>query len=304
MSRRGDVPGRYLIPAQLVRGYCMGAADVVPGVSGGTVALVFGIYERLVHNIRSGAGVLARVATGDLRGAAVRLRRIEWTFILPLLAGIGAAVATLARVIEHQLEVRPAEMAGLFFGLVAASIVVAWDHLRRRDGRRVAVMAVTALITFVALGFRGAPVTDPAWWVWPASGAVAVCAMILPGISGSFLLLMLGTYDAVLGAVNDRDVVSVGLFGLGAVGGLAVFSVVLDWALRRHHDTVVAALIGLMAGSLRVLWPWPDGTATGAVSLPDASGWWQPVAAGVVGAVVVLGVAGLARRAPARAGIR
>lgn len=240
----------------------MGAADIVPGVSGGTIALVFGIYEQLLDNVRRGARAIGSLARADLSGFARHLASVQWTFMLPLATGIGAALAVLASVIEGLLETNPEEMAGLFLGLVAGSIVVAWLLLRDRTPSDLGIMAAVGAVTFIALGFQSGPVADPSPLVFFGAGAIAICAMILPGISGSFLLLMMGMYAAVLGAVHDRtasDLVSLAAFALGAVVGLALFSTGLGWLLDRYHNRVLAVLIGLMIGSFRVLWPWPHG---------------------------------------------
>ena len=168
-----------------------------------------------------------------------------------------------------------------------ADIYLAFDAL---------VMAAAAVLTFVLLGLRGgtseesvAQVTDPSLLVFFGAGAVAICAMILPGISGSFLLVTLGMYSAVLSTVNERDLLPLVVFLLGCVTGLALFSQVLHWALEHHYDTVMAALIGLMLGSLRVLWPWPMGVESTALGAPEGP-VLLPVVLMVVGAVVVLGV--------------
>jgi putative membrane protein len=250
----------------VVRGFLMGAADVVPGVSGGTVALVLGIYRRLISSVRDGAKVLGRAIKLDFSGARSAFLSVEWRLIAPLLIGILIAVATLSGVIEHLLENSPVQMAGLFLGLVAGSVVVAWGLLEVRDLRRWIVLVIVAIITFVLLGARGgtsddtvSQVADPALWAFFIAGAIAICAMILPGISGSFLLVTMGMYGPVLSAVSDRDLVIVIVFGLGCVLGLALFSQLLHWALVEHEPTVMAGLIGLMIGSIRVLWPWPSG---------------------------------------------
>lgn len=282
--------------AQLVRGFCMGAADVVPGVSGGTVAFVLGIYERLVATIRDGARALARGARLDRRGFVDGLRAVDWAFLLPLLAGIGLAIVSLAHIIERLLDDHPVHMAGLFFGLVLGSIAVALRHVDTPGVGRYAVMVTAAAVTFVVLGLRSGPVEDPNLAFLFLGGVIAVCAMILPGISGSFLLLMLGLYDHVLGLVNDRVLVELGVFTLGAVLGLASFSSLLSWLLAHHHDTVIAALIGIMVGSLRVLWPWPDGTDTTALAGP-AGDVLAPVVLGIVAFAVVVLVDFVARRA-------
>jgi putative membrane protein len=278
--------------AQVFRGFCMGAADVVPGVSGGTIALVLGIYERLIATVRQGATSLAYVARLDIPEALKRLFSVDWGFVLPLLVGIGAAIVILARPIEHLLEEQPVEMAAAFFGLVIASIAIAWDGLRARDSRRLGVVAAVAVVTFLFLGFRSSEESDPALWFVFVAGLIAICAMILPGVSGSFLLLMLGMYDYIIDAVNQRDVVVLGVFLVGCVIGLASFSSVLHALLRRYHDTVLAVLIGMMVGSLRVLWPWPGGVETTELGRPV---WGDVPLALLVGVVAALAVFALTR---------
>ncbi len=289
----------------VIHGFCMGAADIVPGVSGGTVALVFGIYEQLLDNVRRGAHALGSLVRLDLAGFVSRLRSVEWSFLLPLLSGIGLALLTLSAIIERLLRDRPEEMAGLFLGLVVGSIVVAWRLIHSTSAADLAVMALVGVVTFALLGFQSGPISDPSLLAYFGAAAVAICAMILPGISGSFLLLMMGMYAAVLGAVHDRDLVIVVVFGLGATVGLALFSSALGYLLDRHHDAVLAALIGLMIGSIRVLWPWPNGVgliseeagesiAGTALDLPTAETWLLPTVLAVVAFVTVVAVGHLA----------
>ena len=285
------------VPLTFLRGFVMGAADIVPGVSGGTVALVFGIYRQLVGAIREGSSAIGHLLTLDVSGAVERLKRVEWAFLITLLAGIGTAVLALSHLIETLLEERPVEMSGLFLGLVAGSVVIAWKLLQRRDATRAVILVSAAVVTFVLLGLRGgtsedsvSQVTDPSLLVFFAAGAIAICAMILPGISGSFLLVTMGMYSAVLGTVNDRDLLPLALFLLGCITGLALFSQVLHWALDRHYDAVMAVLIGLMLGSLRVLWPWPDGVDSTALGSPGDQAVLVPVLLAVGGLVLVLAV--------------
>jgi putative membrane protein len=289
--------------AQVVRGFAMGAADIVPGVSGGTVALVLGIYERLIHNVHTGAQALKEILQGRLQTAAGTLRSVEWVWLLSLLGGILLAVAALSSVIEQLLHDYPVRMAGLFFGLVAGSLTVAWRLMRSIGAREIAVMLAVGLGLFLLLGLRAdtevaegtAEVVTKSWWIFLLSGALAICAMILPGISGSFILVMIGMYTEVLGAVNDRDLVVLSAFGVGCIIGLAVFSSGLNWALEHHHDLVMAAMIGLMLGSLRVLWPWPGGTTTTRLSAP-ADDVGLPIGLAILGFVVVVGVELIATR--------
>ena len=244
---------------QAVRGFCMGVADIVPGVSGGTIALIFGIYNRLVANVRQGAGAIGRVLKLDIRGALDALKAVEWAFIVPLVAGLGVAVVALSHFIEDLLIDHPEPMAGLFLGLVAASVIIAWKMVSAWRTETYGLLAVVAVASFFILGFQTGTITNPSPAQFLGAGAIAICAMILPGISGSFLLLMLGMYVPLLGAVNEREIPDVAVFAVGAVIGLALFSTLLSWLLERHNDRVLAALVGLMIGSVRVLWPWPRG---------------------------------------------
>jgi putative membrane protein len=272
-----------------LRGFLMGSADVVPGVSGGTIAVLVGIYERLVHAISMASKALGNVLRLRFRDAGQRLREIDWALIIPLLVGIGVAIFTLASVISTLLEDYPEAMAGLFTGLVAASAWVAWRMLKQPTGGSVVIALVVAVGFFLVLGLKGGAVADPSWLVIFGAGAIAICAMILPGISGSFLLLMLGMYDFIISAVDQRDFPVLAVFALGCVVGLALFSQVLDWALDNYHDIVVAAMVGLLIGSLRVLWPWPGGVDSTEIGSPTGS-WWIPVVLAVLAAAVVVGI--------------
>jgi putative membrane protein len=260
------------IPLNLLRGVAMGAADAVPGVSGGTVALVVGIYPRLIASVRNGSVALTRLVALDPRGAARALRAIEWTLIAPLLAGIAAAILAVAGVLEAVLGEYPIPMAGLILGLVGGSTVLALRLLERPTPTVWTLMGLSAVAFFVLLGLAPDAAADESGLSLAAyflGGAIAICAMILPGISGAFLLVAIGMYGPVLAALNDRDLAVIGVFILGCVVGLALFSRVLHWGLSHHYDVVLAVMIGLMIGSLRVLWPWPDGVASVQLQAPD-----------------------------------
>ncbi|MEX0848188.1 MAG: DUF368 domain-containing protein [Ilumatobacteraceae bacterium] len=287
----------------VLRGFLMGSADIVPGVSGGTVALVLGIYRRLIASIRSGSSAIGMLLRGDVRRARGYLGEVEWVFLISLLSGVLLAIVTLAHLVETLLADYPVPMAGLLFGLVLGSVVVAWQLLERRDATRIMLLVLAAGATFVLLGLRESTSTDDVGGggggqplvVFFLSGAIAICAMILPGISGSFLLVMLGMYASVLAAVTDRDLLTLAVFALGCAVGLGLFSQVLHWALGHHYDTVMAILVGLMVGSVRVLWPWPNGvdsTALGAPTGPVA----VPILLAVLALVVVVAFDHIARR--------
>lgn len=292
---------------QVVRGFAMGAADIVPGVSGGTVALVLGIYERLIGNVHTGAQALKLLLTGDRAGALTTLKRVEWVWLVSLLAGVLAAVAILSSVIEDLLHDHPMPMAGLFFGLVVGSAIVAWRLIPEVTVPELAMMFGVAVAMFLLLGLRADTevadgalevVTQP-FWVFFVAGALAICAMILPGVSGSFILVMIGMYTEVLGAVNDRAIGALLATALGCIVGLAVFSSILSWLLDRYHDLVIAAMIGLLLGSLRVLWPWPNGVFTTRMSAPADDVLW-PIVLALVGFAVVMAVEIIATRLAAR----
>ena len=299
---------------QVVRGFCMGAADIVPGVSGGTIALIFGIYSRLIDNVRQGARALGSFVKLDVRTGFERIKAIEWSFLIPLLAGILIALASLSHFLEGLLEDHPEEMAGLFLGLVAASVIIAWKQVTAWNNEAYAIVAIVAVAAFVLLGFQSGAISNPSAIQFFGAGCIAICAMILPGISGSFLLLMMGMYAPLLTAVNDREIPDVAVFGVGAIIGLALFSTLLHWLLEHHGDRVLAAIIGLMIGSVRVLWPWPNGV--GVISEEEDEvvkgtdlGWADDVAAffwptilAVVAFAIVLGISMYGeRRAAARA---
>ena len=265
----------------------MGTADLVPGVSGGTIALVLGIYQQLVSSIRQGSSALGSMIKADVAGFKGHLSKVEWRFLVPLLGGIALAIVLLASFLERQLEERPVVIAGLFLGLVLGSIGIAWRLLRQATWRHFVIAAIVGLVLFVALGFGEGQVRgDPSALAFFGAGILAICAMILPGISGSLILLMLGMYAPVLGAVTDREFGTIIVFALGAVVGLALFSQLLYWLLEHHHDNVLAALIGLMAGSARILWPWPDGVGSAEIGVPGDD-WLSVVVAMALGAVAV-----------------
>ena len=278
----------------LAGGFLMGTADLVPGVSGGTIALVLGIYERLVSSVREGSSALGAGLKADGPSMRHHLGQVEWRFLVPLLVGILTAVFVLSGVLERQLEERPVLLAGLFLGLVVGSVVIAWRLLREQRAIHVVVALAVAIALFLVLGAGAGRIPEnPSGPVFFGAGALAICAMILPGISGSLILVLLGMYAPVLSSVNDRNLTPVLVFVAGAVVGLAVFSQLLYWALRRHHDLVMAGLVGLMAGSTRVLWPWPEGLTGPELGAP-AQDWPVVTLAMALGAVAVAAISRLA----------
>ncbi|RME60148.1 MAG: DUF368 domain-containing protein [Caldilineae bacterium] len=234
----------------------MGSADVVPGVSGGTMAFILGIYEELILSIRSVARppfwrALLRLRIGEA------LRAINAGFLISVALGIGLAILTLARGLEWMLVNKPVLLWSFFFGLVLASVVTVSKRVKRWTPPLFGALLAGAVGAYFLVG--AVPVQTPeTWWFLFLSGALAICAMILPGISGAFILVLLGKYQFVLSAVNQRDILSLGIVGLGAAVGIVTFAQVLGWLFRRHHDLTVALLTGLMLGSLRKIWPWKE----------------------------------------------
>lgn len=282
----------------------MGTADLVPGFSGGTVALITGIYPRLIANIRQGARAFSLLLRGRLAAFLDALRAVEWRFVLSLLVGLLGAVFTLATVMSRLLEDHPVQMESVFLGLIVGATILAWRELRRPAPLHALVCLGVGAVFFVLLGLRSGSVIDPPLAVYFLAGAIAICAMILPGISGSFLLLMLGMYANVIGAVSDRNLAVLVVFALGCAFGLAAFSVLLNWLLNNHHDLVLAAMIGLMVGSVRVLWPWPphpeDGVGDVRLHAPVTEEVPLALGLGLAACLSVLAVGAIGRRAAAR----
>lgn len=242
------------------RGFAMGCADIVPGVSGGTMAFILGIYEELVMSIRAGARRPFWQALLRLNLPAA-LNAVNARFLLAVLAGIAIAVLTLASWLEWVLEHHPVLIWSFFFGLVFASIVTVRKRIQKWNAALFAALAAGAVGAYFVVGAVPVQTPEASWFLF-LSGMLAICAMILPGISGSFILVLLGKYQFVLAAVNQRDIASLAVVGAGAVVGIVTFAQVLAWLFKRYHDATIAVLIGLMAGSLRKIWPWKETVAS------------------------------------------
>jgi putative membrane protein len=235
----------------------MGAADVVPGVSGGTMALILGVYERLLRSIaRFDLRLLSMLARRRI-GEAVE--HIDFVFLCLLGAGIIAAVGFFTRVVPlpELIRTHPVEIYSLFFGLIVGSIVIMVRHLDRIVTRDIALIVLGALIGWRLVSLVPATTPNDAWFV-ALSGGIAICAMLLPGVSGSFLLLMLRKYAYVLEAIGQLKMAVLVPFGLGAAVGLLVFSRVLRWLLDRYRRATYLTIIGLLIGSLWVVWPFQE----------------------------------------------
>jgi putative membrane protein len=238
-----------------VKGICMGAADVVPGVSGGTMAFILGIYEELIRAIKS----FDLQALNLLRRFQVRslLDHVAWRFMLALGAGILTAIFSLAQGLSWLLENEPVLIWSFFFGLVLASAVTVSRRIETWPLWTWIWIPVGTVGAYLLVGIVPFETPKTVWFLF-ISGALAICAMILPGISGSFVLVLLGKYHQVLQAVNQRDVATLATVAAGATVGIIVFSRFLEWLLKNWRDGTIAFLTGLMLGSLRKVWPWKD----------------------------------------------
>ncbi|MFH1489643.1 MAG: DUF368 domain-containing protein [Pseudomonadota bacterium] len=236
-----------------LKGFCMGAADVVPGVSGGTMAFILGIYEKLIKAIRSFDLIFLKKLLSFRIGEA--WDHVSGRFLLALGAGILTAIFSLARALGWLLQNRPVLIWSFFFGLILASIFVVGRHLEKWTLPLWIATLIGAAGAYVLVGLVPVTTPDTLWFLF-MSGAVAICAMILPGISGSFILVLLGKYRYILDAVNNRDILILFIVAMGAVFGLITFVRLLNWLLRKSHDITIAVLTGFMLGSLRKVWPW------------------------------------------------
>lgn len=282
------------LPAIYLKGMAMGAADTVPGVSGGTIALVLGVYERLVDALRSLTrpqllrALLARkwrevARTGDL------------AFLGTLAAGILTSVFTLANLLGALLADYPVFVFSFFFGLVAASVVPVATRIGRFNSGLLVAFVVGAAGTFLLLGLSPAQTPDAPWFVF-ISGALAISALLLPGVSGAFLLVMLGKYEYALTAVSNLDILALLPLVLGIGFGLLTFAQVLGWLFRRYRNATLAVLSGVLLGSLRRVWPYQAQTGEGQSInvLPSAGAWSTPegwawaLLLAVAGAAIVL----------------
>ena len=276
---------RHALPHYL-RGLLMGAFDVVPGVSGGTVALMVGIYERLIHAIRTAVEVPTALLKADLTGARRALGRVDWALLVPLGLGIVTALLTGARFIPPLLEAYPEQSRALFAGLILASLAVPLDLIGRWTPLRGLAFTGALVLAFVLTGLPPAEVTDPGYVVVLLAAMVAISAMILPGVSGSFLLLALGMYTPTLTALDERNLPYIAVFVLGCAIGLALMARLLEHLLEHRHDITMAVLLGLMVGALRALWPWQDDDR-GLLLPPDAAGVVQALLLALAGFLVV-----------------
>lgn len=236
-----------------LRGLLMGAADIVPGVSGGTMAFITGIYDTLIASIRAVDIEFARrVLKFDIKGA---WEHINGNFLLPLAIGIATSILSLARIISWTLEHHPVPLWAFFFGLILASALVLMRQVENWNAARVACLVLGTGIALY-IGLSAAIDFDIGPLGIFAAGFLAICAMILPGISGGFILVLLGMYGPVIEAVKSLDIAFLAVLAAGCVAGLMCFSRLLHWLLHQYRQATMSLLTGFLFGSLAVVWPW------------------------------------------------
>ncbi len=281
-----------------IKGMAMGAADIVPGVSGGTIALIAGIYERLINALSSIGPNLWQVfrQQGGLKGLVAVWRAVDATFLLFLLLGIATSFATLAGIIKYLLDNEPLFIWSFFFGLVVATVLILLSEIERWNIGRAVLFAVGLVFAVIVSSLPLLTATPSLPYLFFA-GAIAICAMILPGISGSFILLLLGAYDTVLEAVHTLNFAIILTVMAGMVTGLLLFTRALKWLLSRYYQATLALLTGFIAGSLVKVWPWKV-DALGALNseavtnvmpwqYPTGPHWFITIGLMLLGAVLV-----------------
>ncbi len=238
-----------------LKGLAMGAADVVPGVSGGTVAFITGIYEELLHAIKSfNANTAKLLLQGNFKAC---WEAINGKFLLSLISGIAISFLTLAKLMTYLLEHHAIQLWSFFFGLVAASAIYIAKDIKGWNTAKVLSMLLGTAVAYLLTVITPTEPNTHYWFVF-LSGGIAICAMILPGISGSFILLLLGMYKYIMEALSDFNLAVISTFALGAGVGLISFSNVLSWLLKKYYDITISLLAGFMIGSLNKIWPWKE----------------------------------------------
>lgn len=297
---------RTSVPGNLIRGALIGVVETIPGISGGTVALVVGIYQQLIES----ASALIRWGISLVRGRSDEARQyweqVSWRLLIPLGIGMVAAVFTVAGPVADLVETYPEQMRSLFFGMVAASVLVPLlmvrddvQYQRKTLGwRHLWLFIAGAVITFGILSLPGTTTLEPHWYVVMPAAAIAVSALVLPGLSGSLILLTVGLYEPTLRAVEALDVGYLAVFMAGLILGAIVIVQLMKWLLDHHHAVTLLILSGVMIGALRALWPYQN--ADGSLQpLGEAVG--LNVLLALLGAAVVIVMIVLDRRMSRRA---
>lgn len=283
----------YILTA--VKGACMGAADVIPGVSGGTIAFIMGIYDKFVASLAAiNAEAVKLFFTGKFKEF---WRHINGGFLLSLVVGIGVSVISLATVMQTLLSDFPIQTWAFFFGLIVASSIFILRGISGWGLREILFLIGGVVLGVVICTLSPTQTPDALWFIF-LSGAIAICAMILPGISGSFILLILGKYQYILGAVSDLvagqniagNLLIIGVFAIGAIVGILSFSKFLHWLLSRWHKQALIILAGFIIGSLVKIWPWNNPEAIAQTELTGSLHIGSAIIIALIGFSLVTGI--------------
>ena len=239
-----------------LKGMAMGAADVVPGVSGGTIAFISGIYEELLASISNVNFQLLKTLKSD--GIKAAWKQVNGSFLLVLFIGIFISIISLAKTIKWLLENEPILLWSFFFGLVLASIMYIGKQISKWNTKAIIILIIGAFVAYYITTLNPLVTENSSLLFMFLAGSIAICAMILPGISGAFIMVLLGAYKPILSALNDRDYKTVATVFLGAIVGLLVFSKILKWMFTNYKNYTLAILTGFIVGSLNKIWPWKE----------------------------------------------
>ena len=239
-----------------LKGMAMGAADVVPGVSGGTIAFISGIYEELLGSISNVNLGLFKTLKNE--GFKIAWKQLNGSFLLSLFAGIFISIISLAKAIKYLLENEPILLWSFFFGLVLASVIYIAKQISKWNSISVLILILGAFLAYYITTLNPLVSENSSLLFMFLAGAIAICAMILPGISGAFIMVLLGAYKPILSAVSDRDYKTIAVVFLGAIVGLLSFSKVLKWLFANYKNYTLAVLTGFIIGSLNKIWPWKE----------------------------------------------
>lgn len=233
----------------------MGIAELIPGVSGGTIAFITGIYERFIEALQ--AFDLSLLKTLKNEGIAAAWKKVDGNFLLTLAAGMLLSVVLFIHLITYLIAHHPVLIWAFFFGLILASVFFVGKHIPEWKASNVVAMVAGAALAYYITIASPANGSDALLMVY-FSGMVAICAFLLPGLSGSFILLLLGMYNIVLGGIKDLNVLLVAVFALGCITGILSFSKFLNWAFKHHKSLTLSVLTGFLVGSLNRVWPWQE----------------------------------------------
>lgn len=238
-----------------LKGMGMGAADVIPGVSGGTIAFITGIYEELINSIKSINASLFKTLFRE--GIAAAWKQVNGNFLVSVLSGILLSIFSLARLISWLLTNHQMLLWAFFFGLIVGSAIFVAGKIKQWNAMVIIMLLAGSAIAYYITVATPATTPEGLWFVF-ISGAIAISAMILPGISGSFILLLMGKYEYILNAVKDFKISVLLVFGIGCAIGIVAFSNLISWLFKKFHNATLALLTGFMVGSLNKLWPWKE----------------------------------------------